>query len=104
VVSSSVKPDPVRRWPSLVIGTPCGVPFSNSSSRDWVQRCVPWADAGNEAMIVRSAASAERRKAERERQIVREERNILGLSLLKLGEKGHITGGDDDWYTNDRVS
>jgi hypothetical protein len=55
-------------------------------------------------MIVRSAASAERRKAERERQIVREERNILGLSLLKLGEKGHITGGDDDWYTNDRVS
>jgi hypothetical protein len=40
-VSTSVKPGPSRRWPSLVSATPCGVPFSNSSSRDWVHRCVP---------------------------------------------------------------
>src|SRR5271166_6047565 len=87
----------MRRWPSLVSATPCGVPFSNSCSRDCVQRCVPWADAGKEATAITATASAERQNAERERQIEREEGNILGLSLLKLGEKGHITGGGDEW-------
>ena len=44
VVASSVSPGPWRRWPSLSMETPAGVPFSNSSICDCCQRCVPCAD------------------------------------------------------------
>ena len=85
VVTSSVRPGPARSRPSLESATPCGVPFSNSYSRDWVHKCVPCASAGSEAARKQARAGAERRNAERRRRMVRLETNILPLSLLKLG-------------------
>src|ERR1700739_2906279 len=57
-----VKPGPARGWPLLPMATPWGVPFSKSSTRDWVQRCVPWATSGRDAKNTASAARGGARK------------------------------------------
>src|ERR1017187_3416153 len=75
------------------MAAPWGVPFSKSSSFDWVQRRVPCAGACGEQEMkaARTAASAEKPNAERKWQMVREEADILPLSLLKSRDSGILT-------------
>ena len=77
VVTTSRRPGPSRRCPSLCRATPCGVPFSNSSGFDCGQRWVPCACAGKA------------RAARRRRRRVRKDADMLRLSLLKfVGGRG----------------
>src|SRR5579864_3739312 len=84
VVSASLRTAASRRWPSLERATPCGVPFSKSSSRDWVQRWVPCACA-----VRKAAARAGKVNAKRRRRSERTVSSILPLSLLKLAPREH---------------
>src|SRR5438094_1913697 len=88
VVSASFRTGASRRCPSLERATPWGVPFSNSSSRDWVQRWVPCARAGRAGRAAKAATSAGKVNAKRRRRFVRAASNILPLSLLKSARYG----------------